>query len=161
MFSTDYDSVAVNSDAVRARNARKRAKRRAKARGESPNFRRIRCVVEMIGCRGGSVYPDSNEWLDYRCCDCLSTLNLPCITPLKHTSNWLLITTHDVSSSVLEYLEVYLENVHQSLTQHTLPRYRATLTVQKGGEEGETTWHGTGVVGIGVADVVAAIRGLL
>lgn len=49
MYQNEQGQVVVNSDAVRARNARKRAKLKAKARGESPHAYNFRMIARTEG----------------------------------------------------------------------------------------------------------------
>lgn len=170
----------MNSDEERARNARKRAKQRAKRRGGG-NFWRCQLKLTFIENR------DRREHKEKGLCPCLSSCS-PVLSAMKvgyrnNDTGWEtryrdlpltynkderrkpitslgdkhLMTTHDMSSTAVEHMEVQLESILDRIENSHASRGStfATLIVEKDGEERRTTWrvdpHAE------VADVIAAI----
>lgn len=138
----------MNTDAVRARNARKRAKARAKGRGESPNFQRIQLIFEFC---------EDPKFLDDFVNGCTPMTN---DQVYRFTSQEFLQTAHECSCSVREGLSITLESwrerymriardvYNRTTLENEFPllyTWRLSLLVWNNIGREVSIWHGTGM----------------
>lgn len=197
----------MNSDAVRARNARKRAKLRAKSRGESETFWRCQVIFSTVlrTARRSSYVQETRTKCHFNTRGVphatleerahRTTRNTMCEQARSHrssfyvfgtqqtqrdvredyfayvepslrsrTSQWILITTHELTDSHKEVIDVTYKAFLKDCELHfrdidNSPRF-ATIVTQKGGDERRSTWRIEELGG--AADVAVAIltRGL-
>lgn len=153
----------VNSEAVRARNARKRAKLKARARGLSPASRNFRLVAKTFMTYtafphtiGSMEAPFEDRQIGTETFSRSET----------YVSSTIWFTGHEVTDHCRVYLEVFFErigNLHETeLSWFGQGASRKTLAVDlyvgNGVEEEKTSWQDVTDVKAALADVTAAIQ---
>lgn len=155
-----------NSEAQRARNARKRAKLKAKARGQSPHAYSVRMTARTTSVVSiedhGSLKDRATRWAPTE----LYTAHH------SFVSSTLNSTGFEVTEHVREYIQVFTEGLPLYPRVREAAGYletssaecyirQFTVFVVKDGEERATTWEDVTDVETLAAEVVAAVEGFL
>lgn len=149
----------MNTDAARARNARKRLKLRVKARGDGPTLLRMRCITAVEIPRECAL---SQEEIDRTNMIYYSTLQpgqKPEVMQLADASEFTaprifhsgerLFTKHEVSEADILFWRVYAQNIFDSFPSDFPCHFR--LEAERCGQKGAKEWRGT------VEEVAAAV----